>query len=157
MDHRKAMAMAAAATATAVAAVVAIGVNFGLFGVAAASGQAGRLSPAATQVETVDTVPPPGEQPPVVETIVVDAPAGAEMSSQPQLTPSSPESDDGVAPYEELLPAPSEADAQSGTGSASTEPYVEHPEDPEHPEGVEHPENPENPENPEDPGHELDD
>jgi hypothetical protein len=148
MDHRKAMAVAAAVTATAVAAVVAIGVNFGLFGVAAASGRAGHLSPAATQLETVDTVPPVGEQPPVVETIVVDAPASEGAVPQP-LAPFSDPVDEGLgATIGEPPPVSVDAPAPTDPGPAWTAPYEDHSGEVEHPEVTQPPE---------DPGHELDD
>jgi hypothetical protein len=134
MDQRKALAMAAGVTATAVAAVIAIGVNFGLFGVAAAGGRTGKLTPAATRIETVDTVPPV-EPAPVVETVVIDAPTSGPATLAPGPTPAGEDPvvtvvDDGSTPAEV-----SGADAQ-------------HPEDSDHPDEPAHAE---------DEDHELDD
>ena len=153
IDQKKAFAVAAAVTATAVAAVVAIGVNFGLFGVAAAGGKTGRLTPTSAAAQPAGSAEPAGavEQPPVVETIVVDAPAGggnapgaAQLSAPGAMTAGPGAWDD-----DSLLLVP------EGTTTSTTVAPGEHEQEDEHLE-YEHPEY-EQPEQPEDPSHDFDD
>jgi hypothetical protein len=124
MDQRKAMAMAAGVTATAVAAIVAIGVNFGLFGVAAAGGKTGRLTPAATRVATLDTAPQPAEQPPAVETIVIDAPA----SGPATLAPDPGQPVQGPGPEVTVVNDSATATPDPAVATTASTTYEDHPD-----------------------------